>query len=245
MIIESKNIQIARGKVGGESAIYKFGRSKDVDTVESYIWDGGNGYYWLPSAQLLDIVSDSVLDVNAGANAWKVKIQGLDASWQEQEEEITLNGTTIITSSKTFRRVFRAWVSEGGSVESGNAGNISIYESGTPANKVAQISAGEAQTLMAIYTVPACCEALLTAAITNVGQGKAAVVKLKTRDNNIPNQVFRNKASRDVYENSFSIEYVVPRRISEKTDIVMTATSVTGTISCSASFELTLFNLGD
>ena len=74
-------------------------------------------------------------------------VSGLDANYDEVSEAFTLNGSGTYTTTQTFLRVFRAYVTG----STAPAGNITISNGST----YAQITAGENQTLMAVYTVPA------------------------------------------------------------------------------------------
>lgn len=148
-------IDACLGQVTGVSCLNKFGENPDVDTggAES-VWDGGGLYPWasLASAQALEIVSASANDDSAGTGARTVEVQGLDANYDLQTETVTLDGTTEVDLTNTFLRVFRMKVLTAGS-GGVNAGIITLRLDGAGAT-VANILAGENQTLMAIYTVP-------------------------------------------------------------------------------------------
>ena len=80
-------------------------------------------------------------------NGVKITVQGLDANYNEQSVEVTLAGAGTATTTETFIRVFRAFVSG----STAPAGTISITNGGTT---YAYIN-GDNQTLMALWTVPA------------------------------------------------------------------------------------------
>ena len=136
--------------------IGKFGRNTDVDTgvgLPEDIWDAGAAYAWPSAAATTTIVSSSTDDDGApvGTGAHTVQVYGLDANYLKIDETVTLNGTSAVTLSNQYLRVFRAKVLTAGSGEV-NAGNIQIKHGSTV---LAQITTDYGQTLMAIYTVPA------------------------------------------------------------------------------------------
>ena len=77
-------------------------------------------------------------------------IEGLDANYHEQTETVTLTGTSAVTTTNTFIRVFRMTYEDGA-----NVGTITARTVSASGTVVAQIDVGYAQTLMAVYTIPA------------------------------------------------------------------------------------------
>lgn len=133
-------------------SIAKFGNTPDIDTgsIPEDVWDIGGLYPWPTSALETTVVSDSANDNAAGTGAQSVSVQGLDANWNFIRQEIALNGLTPVTLPTNLIRCFRANIEDAGSGGI-NAGNIQILHAPTA---IAQITVGQGQTLMAIYTVP-------------------------------------------------------------------------------------------
>ena len=151
-------LEVAKGNVTGHSAINKFGHNPAATTGED-VWGAGGTYPFYPTAAVaVDIVSTSTADDDGSTGAIQVTVQGLDTNWEEQTETITLNGTGVVEMSKTFVRLFRAFVLEAGTGNV-NAGDITVYArstgSGVTAGDVGiYIGTGRGQTQHAIYTVP-------------------------------------------------------------------------------------------
>jgi len=143
------SIQAAKGNFG--KAIYKFGFNTAVGTSEETVWDAGGIYAYAGSAAVASVVSASTADDLTGTGAQKIKVEGLDANYKFQSVEVDMDGTNAVSTTETWRRIYRAYVTQAGSGEV-NAGNITISTDGTTR---AQISADQGQTLMAVYTVPA------------------------------------------------------------------------------------------
>lgn len=133
-------------------SVSKFGENPDIDTgtVPEDVWDVGGLYPFPSSALETTIVSTSADDTSTGTGARTVTVFGLSDDFSLLQETITLNGTTPITLSDNYYRVYRVKVVTVGSNAS-NVGDIDVKHGSTV---LARILAGENQTLMAIFTIP-------------------------------------------------------------------------------------------
>jgi hypothetical protein len=142
---------IAAGDIPNYSVVHKFGRNSDIDVgLTEDIWDGGNTYPFLTSAATLDVTSDNANDTSAGTGARTVKIIGLDSSYDDLTETVSMNGLTIVTTTASFLRVNRILVLTAG-VTGSNEGTISVKDNSTV---LGQVKPEINQSLMAVYTVP-------------------------------------------------------------------------------------------
>jgi len=139
-------------------SISKFGRNPDIDTgtVPEDIWASGGVYTGFPvsSSETVEVFSSSTSDTSAGVGARTIRIIGLDANYLIQQEDLTLNGTTAVTSVGTYRRLNRAYMLTAGTSVT-NVGTITIRHTTTTANVFAGIAIGFGQTEIAGYTIPA------------------------------------------------------------------------------------------
>lgn len=128
------------------------GLNPDVDTgsVPEDIWPVGGKYPFLSAAAAGTIVSTSAADTATGGGAQTVRIQGLDANFNELTEDVTLNGITPVALANNYFRINSAFVIKAGAQES-NAGDIDITVGG---QILARISIGFGTSRNAIYTVP-------------------------------------------------------------------------------------------
>lgn len=118
------NLQIARGLVAGFKSVNKFGRNPDVDAAAPEdIWFNGGTWVAPTAARIHAIVSTSVNDTAAGTGARTVTLYGLNASYVEQSETVTLNGTTAVNTVNSYVMIDRAIVATAGSGGT-NAGTI-------------------------------------------------------------------------------------------------------------------------
>ena len=201
-------LQVSRGLINGHKRVFKFGYNGDIDDSEETIWDVGGLYAYPASAVTMTATSSS----GATDEDVEVTIQGVDASYNELSETVTLNASGTATTTGSFLRVYRAFVSG----DTASAGNITIANGGTT---YAYLSSADQQTLMALWTVPAGYTAYLfqldTTAFT-IQNNKVATIRMITRE---LNGVFRTKQKFDLFEGSYHQDITCPQPIPEKTDI--------------------------
>lgn len=201
-------LQVSRGLIPGHKRVLKFGYNGEVQNVEETVWDLGGLYAYPSSAVTLTATSSS----GATDSGIEVTIQGVDTNYNELSEAVTLDGSGTATTTGSFLRVYRAFVS--GSTSS--AGSIDITNGGTT---YANIAVAEQQTLMSLWTVPAGYTAYLfqiDATAFTVQNNKVATVRMLTREFN---GVFRTQNKFDLFEGSYHQDITCPQPIPEKTDI--------------------------
>ena len=158
LVVTDFFLEVSKGTVAGHSAVQKFGRNNDIDTSASEdIWAGGGTRAYLSSAETMDVASTSANDdgAPAGTGARTIEIQGLNSSYAEISETVTLNGTSAVTTTNSFLRVHRAYVRTAGTVET-NDGDITVDPTTSGSgSRQAFVAAGDGQTLISHYTVPA------------------------------------------------------------------------------------------
>jgi len=158
----SEELLIAEGKYSNRAIVNKFGRVADVAVGTGTgdapvdLWEGSDDYTGFPvtSSETVDVSSTSTADDDGDTGANTIQIYGLDANWAEQNEIITMNGTSKVTSSGTYRRVNRVIVRSAGS-GGANAGVITVQHTTTTANIFAKVQIGANQSQIAAYTIPA------------------------------------------------------------------------------------------
>jgi len=235
-LVEEYFERIALGKRNNVFNVYKFGRNELVTDTEELIAAGG--VYGLPSvADTVTVISDDVVNDNpTGAGARTVKLFGLDVNYDSIDEIVELGGT----STKEFIRVFRAFVETAGNLNptgGANVGTITISQ--TVGDDMILINPNDGQSLCACFTIPAGYTALMWAADTTVGSGKESTNRLKSREFN-SDQPFRTKGIRDNFENSVGVNFKIPSKYPEKTDVVFTSISTAAGTSVSGTFLLQL-----
>ena len=200
----AEGILIADGRVSETFHINKFGYNPAVGTSFESITDIGNGFNYIGTPTTLSVVGAS----DTGA---MVEIQGLDENYDMLEEQVLVGSST----TSTFSRVFRAKIVSLASGTS-NQGSINIRNNGTT---VATISAGNGQTLMAVYTVPRKHTAFLMKFQGSVEKNKECEFRIMSRKIAVSNGIYNIKGQFGSFGMPITYDYPVPLKFTEKTDI--------------------------
>jgi len=203
--IEDDYLSISMGHVRKTSHINKFGYNDALSGSYETIHDAGGIYSYIGTAGTASIAGAS----DAGA---VVEVQGLDSNYNIAIENITVGSTGSIS----FIRVFRARVV---SVTSGttNAGNITVTVDSAVR---ATILAGNGQTLMAVYTVPAGKTGYLVKFQGSVDKNTDVIFKILARPFN---GAFNLKGQIGTFGTPVTYDYPVPLKFDAKTDIEIQA----------------------
>jgi hypothetical protein len=241
---------VARGQVAYHTPQFKFGFNPDVDDSLETVWAEGGLYSYLSAATVLKISSSSANDTSAGTGARTVQLYGLDADYNEINETVTLNGQTAVNTTNEFLRINRIVVRSAGSGGQ-NAGVVyagtGTVTSGVPANKYATVAAGDNQSLMALWTVPAGHTAYLLQKDLTVAtsqNNKYATVHLVARP---LGEVFQTKDKHVMDNNTLHQKYDIPLKFVEKTDLEVRCIgdSAGADIAISAGLDIVYIKNGD
>ena len=230
-MFESFGLSLAMGRNDPEySFIHKFGSNLSLAGTPETVWSAGGLYPWssLTAAQPLFVLSTD------GGDTSTLTIQGLDANYDSVKETITLTGATAVTTVTPFLRVFRMEYSHE------NAGTITARVGSGTGTVVAQVDAGLAQTLMAVYTIPRQKTGFLMNYTASTGKGDDASVDLFIRDPAING--FRLKSETKVYQSSFRQEFTIPLVLPERSDIDFRATTTSANSDCILNFDVVIVN---
>lgn len=239
---EPFELQVSRGQIPWHKLLFKYGSNSDINGSLETIWSAGGLYAYPDAAIQMKVSSSSTDDAAAGTGARTIVVYGLDANYNEINETISLNGQTVVTTTKSYLRVFRAFVATAGSGDTA-AGTIyvgtGVVTSGVPATIYAEIPLGANQTLMAVWTVPAGYTAYfnrgsLSAASNN--DTHAILGKLCFR----PQGGVMRVATEVTINNGFiPFDFEYPLVLPEKTDIEARAIAISGSnFYATATFDV-------
>ena len=230
----SFNEDVSLGAVPGYTYLGKFGHNPAVGGTFEAIWDLGGSYPFPTSAAQLLVSSSDNNDKPGDTGAYAVRIFGLDANYLEIQEDLVINGTTAVTTVNSYLRVYRAFVLTGGSSQS-NEGDIDFNHNGTD---IMRIRAGEGQTLMCVYTVPAGRTLLFYSYFFTLSSGKNTIIRFRARP---LGGVFLTKLYFDT-DVSLIRQFTFPEAVPEKTDMLIEAEASTGSHSVAAGFGARLID---
>lgn len=235
-------LEVAQGKIPGHSLLNKFGYNPTIGSINfETIWETGNNYPWQSTAVTVDVVSNDVNDDVASTGARTLRIQGLDGNYDLAEETVDMDGTTTVTTTQTFLRVFRMSVETAGS-SGNNEGTITVTYTGG-SDVAATISAGNGQTLMCLYTIPRNYTGYLLSMNISSGKDQEMEFKFIQRINEGSNGAFQTKQFLNVRGGQTTVIFNAINVIPEKSDIYVSGKG-SSTSSSSASFDLLLVQDG-
>jgi len=202
---------IAQGKMYDSEALNIFGFNRAIGTSFETIWNDGSNYVYPSSALPMTIVSSSASDT------MQVLVSGLDASYNEVNQTLTLTGTSPVAIPASLLRINSAIILSGE-----NVGNITIANGGVT---YGYIEALLGVTQSCVYTVPAGYDVYIfriTANSATTNGQKYLFIRNVTRASN--GRTLR------VSEATFATSQVnydrqIPFKIAEKTDFEFEAKS--------------------
>lgn len=225
--LNDQGIDIARGLIVDTSHINKFGFTGVDANGTATVWDdnGTIAIYPYPAAGTVTVTSS-----NAVADDGKiVEVQGLDANYEELTERLIVGGAG---STTPFKRVYRSRM-----IDSSNVGKITMTQGATVA---AAILAGNGQTLMAVFTIPAGKKGFIYNFQGSIDKANVSVkFKLFCREPD-DNGVFRLIGQWGTQGgNPVNYEYPVPLMVPSKGDIRVDV-ETGASCGCGATFDVIL-----
>lgn len=230
---------VARGQIAGHSFFYGAGYTSSLGTVNNTtVWTGNSLYTYLAAAATLTLSSSSALDTAAGTGARTVLVRGLDGSYNQISEVMTLNGQTPVSTVNQYLRVFNIAVISAGS-GGANAGVIYLGDgavvAGVPTGKYAIANIGDNNSFAAIYTVPAGYTGYVVNAVTAIGKGKDVEHSTWIRPFG---QIMRKSRNGYLFESSIVQLANFPLVVPEKTDIELRGKSSAPNTDMSINFDV-------
>ena len=237
-------LAVAKGDFTGYSNVSKFGYNPTVGSgnYES-IWEGSNAYPWMSAADQVEVLSSDTDDTSAGTGARTVELQGLDSSWNVLTETVTMNGTSAVTTTGSFLRIFRARVVTAGS-SGRNEGTITIRDQDTSTTRALITNGatdGNGQTLMAVYTIPAGKTGYIININVSSAKDQEQTYRLMSRDNTVANAAWNVKEFLTGRGGFSDWKKYAINKATEKTDLDFQVIS-NSTSSAAGGFELILID---
>jgi hypothetical protein len=105
LLLEGRPLAVALGRIPGVRPVRLSGYGSMVAGTYKVIAPTGIAYPWLATAQTLEVVSSSPVDDVGDIGAQAVRLTGLAADLSEQTEDVALDGTTPVPTTKTWWRI--------------------------------------------------------------------------------------------------------------------------------------------
>ena len=229
-------LQLARGHIPNHYHVHKFGAVPAMSqNATGTIWDVNDTVYpwsvWDTAGPV------TILAVNASDNNKDLTLVGLDENFAEQTEDVTLSSSGTVTTTKSFIRLYRAYLHNGSLA---NVGDITAQKSSTT---VLRIKAGNSQTLMSVYTIPANKTGYIIHGTCTCQAGADATGGMYVRYGG--NEAFRIGHSFEVSGTGGQYDYTfgIPLPIPEKSDIDVRASVSSNNARITAAFDIILIDM--
>jgi len=245
---EPFELQVSRGQVDGHTPVFVSGFNTTVGTSYETVWSESTVYAYPASAVAIKVSSSDANDTAAGTGARTVTVYGLDGSYNQINETVSLNGQTAVTTTATFLRVLHLMVNTAGSGGAA-AGNIyagvGAVTTGKPATVYGVYTADGGATAC-IYTVPAGYTGYIFDFLCSSGVSAVANAYTNIGLYNRPlGGVFDNTIQgRCANGGSFAIPLNYPVGFTEKTDIEVRASATTSS-NVTANFSIVIIKNPD
>lgn len=222
---EPFELQVSRGQIQGHRAIFRSAYSTLITAAQNYaVWNRAANYSFPSVASTMTLSSSAT-----GDTTQSVLISGLDSSYAEISEVLTLNGQTPVTSTKSFFRVNDMLV-----LTDSPTGNLyfgtGTVTAGVPANVYGFIYAGDNSMMCGSYTVPAGYTLYILGGSVNcslANQNKLVTINFSTAVAGV-----RYAAAKIISSGGYQhYPYTPPLAVPEKSDLLDTATTTDNTTS--------------
>lgn len=210
---EPFELQVSRGQISWHEPLNIFGNTTSLgSTAYGPLWEGltgtGGAYAYPASPVVMTLASSSASDT-----AVTIRIYGLGAGYVLQTEDVALNGTTNVLTTKSFLRINSMQTIAGNAV-----GNVTAINGGVT---YAKINAGNGNTQMSLYSVPAGYTFYQTyyQADTNTSVTSGAYVRLRTYTVDNPKGGVITALNQTAFVQQLQIPLQYPLEFPEKHDI--------------------------
>ena len=234
LIVENYAYSVAAGEVNSGTVWNKFGYNDDIDTATSpeiiASW-GGSADFFLSSAEILNISSTDADDTSGGTGAHSIIIYGVDNTWADIIDVVTLNGTSTVQSNLAFLGINRMAIYQSGSSPA-NEGDITAIgaSAGTTQGQIPTGTGTSEQSFLFVAANHTFLASDLVINANKLGSGSAPKITIygysQVPLTNSRYEVFRKTIDTSV-ENSFVYKPTMPFVITEKQILYFTATSDT------------------
>lgn len=236
-------IQVGDNKVLNAVGRCYLAHNESVGTTEVTLWHETLVAYVFPSAATIMTISSSDVDDLAGdTGARTVEVRGLNASYVEISEIVTLNGQTGVPTVNEYLRI------QGDGIEVKTAGSTNSNEgyiyigtgtitTGKPAVVYGVIEPGDSFSQVGVFTVPAGKRAFIVDILTTIAGTQAGEINFYLI-NGFEKQIhsFFLKGTGIGQTHSF------PEKIPEMTDVEVRGKSALSTVEMKATYNVLFLN---
>lgn len=145
-------LQITRGRVEGGAPFGAYGKKITTAAYSGVLWSDGAFAFPAATGTTVDFVSTSANDSATGTGIRVVRLRYLDVNLETKFEDITLNGTGVVSTVANDIRYINGMLAVAWGSGKSAAGTITAYST---AGNHSTIAVGELRCSCSVRTVPA------------------------------------------------------------------------------------------
>ncbi len=233
-------LDVALGNVPGVKGVTRTGFNSTITNTPEDIWTVGGQQVYLDAAETMDIVSTDANDNSAGSGLQTLQIFGLDGNFDEVDEEIIMNGTTIVTTANSYIRVHDLRGVTAGASDF-NEGDITATATVDGSIQNEMLAGGNASQSLQ-YTIPNGKRGALTTLTFSDAAGDAMIFSLFSRNEG---GLFTIQNVEQIVGGAFEYTFDPYPGVFGKTDIRIIANQSAGGGSTTSSAILQLYVVDD
>lgn len=128
------SLDYARKHTPGGRAFFFFGFNDSMSSgTWEDVWPNASDVPWQTAATKVEVLSSNAADTSAGTGVRQVELHGLSSTGVDQDEIITMNGTSAVESSKSYTRVNKLHNENVGTYGGSHEGDITLRVTGAGA----------------------------------------------------------------------------------------------------------------
>lgn len=119
-------LDLARQQITGQRTFFFFGHNDDIGAAWEDIRPEGGDFQWQTTASTVAVSSSNILDDAGASGCRQVEIHGLSATGEDQDEVITMDGTTEAASLLSYIRINSMHTENVGAYGGSHQGDITL-----------------------------------------------------------------------------------------------------------------------
>ena len=236
-------LEVAKGNVAGHKGVNLAGHDDTISTTIQTVGSQGTLYTYSSTADIDSISSSSASDTH------DITIEGLDASYAEVIQTVTLTGQTPVTLGTSLMRVNHVYNNVGTTLTA-TVGTVYVFVSGgTVTAGVPQTAADIRGTIellgtistehhnSSVFTIPAGKTGYIVFGKTTVTDAKAMEL---TFWGGVGQSAMAVTHHIDIKDNNYDYFFKLPQAIPAQTDLEVRATVDSGTAEVAVHYDIIL-----
>jgi len=137
------DLDFARKHIPGGRSFFFFGHNDEVGSTYEDIHPAGGDIFWIATSTLVEILSTNAADTSDGLGVRQVEIHGLSETGVDQDEVVTMLGTSVATTTLKYVRVNKLHNENVGTYGGSHQGDITARVAIADGGQILSMMVGE------------------------------------------------------------------------------------------------------